>query len=73
MLGNVWEMVSDCWHGDYNGAPSDGSAWDTGCGDGVIRGGAWLENPWDTRFATRWKNDGGGRDTAIGFRLARDF
>ena len=25
--GNVWEWVEDCWHGDYRGAPSDGSAW----------------------------------------------
>jgi len=73
MLGNVWEMVSDCWHDSYEGAPSDGSSWDSGCGDGVIRGGAWLENPWDTRFAARWKNEDGGRSTAIGFRLARDF
>jgi formylglycine-generating enzyme required for sulfatase activity len=73
MLGNVWEIVSDCWHDSYDGAPSDGSAWDTGCGDGVLRGGAWLENPWDTRFAARWKNNGGGKDTTTGFRLARDF
>jgi formylglycine-generating enzyme required for sulfatase activity len=73
MLGNVWEMVSDCWHATYDGAPGDGSSWETGCGDGVIRGGAWLENPWDTRFAARWKSEGGGRDTATGFRLARDF
>jgi formylglycine-generating enzyme required for sulfatase activity len=74
MLGNVWEIVADCWHDNYDGAPSDGSAWDDGsCGDGVIRGGAWLENPWDTRFAARWKYESGGKDTATGFRLARDL
>ncbi|HKY94149.1 MAG TPA: SUMF1/EgtB/PvdO family nonheme iron enzyme, partial [Kiloniellales bacterium] len=27
MLGNVWEWVEDCYHEDYTGAPTDGSAW----------------------------------------------
>lgn len=27
MHGNVWEMCQDIMHRDYNGAPSDGSAW----------------------------------------------
>jgi len=26
MLGNVWEWVEDCWHDQYRGAPSNGSA-----------------------------------------------
>lgn len=26
MHGNVWEWVQDCWHFNYRGAPSDGSA-----------------------------------------------
>ena len=25
--GNVGEWVQDCWHKNYQGAPSDGSAW----------------------------------------------
>ena len=28
MHGNVWEWCEDRWHLNYNGAPSDGSAWD---------------------------------------------
>ena len=40
--GNVWEWVQDCWHGNYEGAPSDGSAWASGdCSVRVLRGGAW--------------------------------
>ena len=41
--GNVWEWVEDCWHGDYSGAPADGSTWTTGenCGERVLRGGSW--------------------------------
>ncbi|TXI22122.1 MAG: formylglycine-generating enzyme family protein [Nitrosomonas sp.] len=27
MAGNAWEWTQDCWHDDYTGAPTDGSAW----------------------------------------------
>ena len=27
MVGNVWEWVEDCYNDNYNGAPTDGSAW----------------------------------------------
>jgi formylglycine-generating enzyme required for sulfatase activity len=27
MAGNVWEWVEDVWHDNYDGAPTDGSAW----------------------------------------------
>ena len=40
--GNVWEWCQDNWHGNYDGAPSDGSAWESGSGsDRVDRGGSW--------------------------------
>jgi len=74
MLGNVWEWVEDRWHGDYLGAPGDGSAWqggDESIGH-VVRGGSWRIEPWDVRSAYRevW---GGPEDQSslIGFRLAR--
>ena len=41
MLGNVWEWCEDAWHDNYEGAPTDGSAW---AGEGrhrVYRGGSW--------------------------------
>ncbi len=28
MHGNIWEWCADPWHGNYNGAPTDGSVWD---------------------------------------------
>ena len=41
-LGNVWEWVDDCYHTSYDGAPADGSAWQTNdCNQRVIRGGSW--------------------------------
>ncbi|AKB48930.1 serine/threonine kinase [Methanosarcina sp. Kolksee] len=30
MHGNVWEWIQDRWHDNYEGAPSDGSAWEDG-------------------------------------------
>jgi formylglycine-generating enzyme required for sulfatase activity len=75
MLGNVWEVVSDCWHDDYKGAPADGSSWegDSGCAKHPMRGGAWLENPWDSRYSARWADETDDHNSSVGFRLARDF
>jgi formylglycine-generating enzyme required for sulfatase activity len=84
MLGNVWEVVGDCYHNTYQGAPTDGSAWMEGCetpigadaADGPfhpMRGGAWLENAWDSRYSARWPTTANGRETSVGFRLARDL
>ena len=75
MHGNVREWVQDVVHGNYQGAPSDGSAWVNG-GDQaqrVIRGGAWLNNPSSLRSAVRSLNHGEpfGRDWNTGMRIAR--
>jgi formylglycine-generating enzyme required for sulfatase activity len=71
--GNVWEWVEDCFHENYNGAPTDGSAWTTGCsGDfRVLRGGSWDDYPANLRSASRSGGTPGDRDSSIGFRLAR--
>ena len=74
MHGNVWEWVEDCWNGSYNGAPSNGGAWQQGnCSWRVLRGGSWLNLPWDLRSANRgWLTTGVGLDD-VGFRVARTF
>ena len=42
MSGNVYEWVEDKWHGNYQGAPADGSAWLAGSDSSrVLRGGSW--------------------------------
>jgi formylglycine-generating enzyme required for sulfatase activity len=43
MHGNVAEWCQDWYHGNYNGAPTDGSAWESGGEQGfrVLRSGAW--------------------------------
>ena len=77
MAGNVWEWTQDCWHDDYTGAPTDGSAWleknGGGCTRRVLRGGSWNINPQILRSAFR---DRFNPDVAVndsGFRVARDF
>jgi formylglycine-generating enzyme required for sulfatase activity len=44
MHGNVWEWCQDVWHDNYEGAPTDGSAWMEGGNQQrrIIRGGSWL-------------------------------
>jgi len=74
MLGNVWEWVEDRWHGDYMGAPVDGSVWQGG-GESighVVRGGSWCIQPWDVRSAYRevWGSPA-DQFNCVGFRLAR--
>ncbi len=75
MHGNVWEWVEDCWNGDYEGAPSDGSAWNPGnCNLRVVRGGSWADSlsPWNLRSADRnWGIPGSRSYIIVGFRVAR--
>ena len=59
--GNVWEWCEDLWHGNYNGAPQDGSAWTAG--DSiyrVLRGGSWGDDPLALRSAYHSKLLWGG-------------
>jgi formylglycine-generating enzyme required for sulfatase activity len=70
--GNVMEWVQDCWNGNYNGAPSDGSAWTAGdCGTRMMRGGSWIYAPSLLRSAYRTRNPPAIRTNDVGFRVAR--
>ncbi|MBI1385813.1 MAG: SUMF1/EgtB/PvdO family nonheme iron enzyme [Rhizobiales bacterium] len=75
MHGNVWEWVEDPWHENYNGAPTDGSAW-TKDGDTslrVVRGGSWNYLPGVLRSANRLRNGPDNRNSLFGFRVARSL
>lgn len=71
MSGNVWEWVQDCWHASYEGAPTDGSAWEGDCSESarVYRGGGWFNYPRILRSTNRFRFASGFADDYHGFRL----
>jgi formylglycine-generating enzyme required for sulfatase activity len=70
MHGNVWEWCEDSWHENYNGAPTDGTAWiDNSTENKLRRGGSWLLNPWNCRSAFRSYSSREYRIDEIGFRV----
>ncbi len=73
LSGNVWEWTEDCYHTDYSVAPSDGSAWTTGCFQDrrVLRGGSWTGISQFTRATYRNADRSESRDSSSGFRPAR--
>jgi len=87
MLSNVSEVVADCWHDNYDGHPTDGSArlqapagWPGGeCRRATWRGGGWPYFTWTVRAATRsggnmpfeYRGDDPRAGGSHGFRVAR--
>jgi formylglycine-generating enzyme required for sulfatase activity len=69
LQGNLEEWVEDCWHDDYQSAPSDGSAWTSGgnCKMRVVRGGSWLGGAGQTDRSREVSNF---RSNIFGLRVA---
>jgi formylglycine-generating enzyme required for sulfatase activity len=68
--GNVWEWVQDRWHDNYQAAPTDGSAWETGSSEyRVVRGGSWGNRTVNLRCAFRLGYLPYTRNNNLGFRL----
>jgi formylglycine-generating enzyme required for sulfatase activity len=71
MHGNVWEWCQDHLHSNYEGAPTDGSAWIEG-GDAdrrILRGGSWFSLPRFCRSAYRDSDVPGFGSDGSGFRV----
>ena len=71
MHGNVDEWCEDYWHGNYEDAPNDGSAW-LSSGESknrVRRGGSWDNGPRNCRSAYRFNYRPGFRYGDLGFRV----
>jgi formylglycine-generating enzyme required for sulfatase activity len=73
MSGNVWEWCEDDWHDNYNGAPSNGSAWvfSPRGSSRVLRGGSWGNIGNYCRSAFRLNDNPSNATVFIGFRLSR--
>jgi formylglycine-generating enzyme required for sulfatase activity len=71
--GNVREWIEDCFHKDYAGAPTDGSAWTTGgdCSMRMIRGGSWRGQAPMLSSAHRVGSPVELRNGGTGVRIAR--
>jgi formylglycine-generating enzyme required for sulfatase activity len=73
MDGNVWEWTQDTWYRDYDGAPTDGSAWESAYFPlRVRRGGSWDSIAGSCRSASRGNNVPSRRNCFIGFRLLEE-
>ncbi len=74
MAGNVFQLVEDCYHADYNGATTDGSAWTSeNCGQRIARGGSWASDPRLLRSAARGWEASDVRSNVIGIRVGRSL
>lgn len=72
MAGNVYQWTEDCWHENYVGAPTDGSAWlAEGCKFRVVRGGSWNGALSNLRVSFRARRGIGNQVPHLGFRVAR--
>ena len=74
MQGNLWEWCADEWHGNYNGAPTNGSVWlDGDKKRSPLRGGSWVDYPNYCRSAFRsYCVRRGVHVNIIGFRVVCD-
>ncbi len=72
MTGNAVEWTQDCYHLNYQGAPTDGSAWTNGdCSKRIARSGGFFEPPVTLRSAHRGWAGPDLRSNYVGFRVAR--
>ncbi|MEA5467025.1 formylglycine-generating enzyme family protein [Leptothoe sp. PORK10 BA2] len=71
MHGNVYEWCQDHWHDNYDGAPTDGKAWESDKKDAyrVMRGGSWFNYPRHCRSAYRDNVTPDYRLDNFGFRV----
>lgn len=77
MQENVLEWVEDCWHGNYDKAPMDGSPWlsagDGDCAYRVVRGTGGAAFGSNRRSVSRAREFAEVRAPTLGFRVARDI
>ena len=74
MSGNVWEWTQDCWHNSYEGAPTNGQAWEkAACAQRVLRGGSWIGVAGGLSSTGRFGSSAATANRNFGFRVAQDI
>jgi formylglycine-generating enzyme required for sulfatase activity len=72
MHGNVLEWCEDTWHEDYEGAPTDGSAWIGNDEKRILRGGSWCHEARYCRSSYRDRHYPYDKNGSFGFRIAHN-
>jgi len=72
MAGNIFVLTADCWNENYNGAPTDGTAWMSGdCARHVARKASFSNShAWMFRSANREVEGTLVKRNRFGFRVA---
>ncbi len=71
--GYLWEWCADAWHDDYQGAPSDGTAWTSGDDRRrVLRSGSWKDPAERLTSTFRRPAERDLQDDAVGLRCVLD-
>ena len=74
MSGNVWEWTQDCWYDSYDGAPTQGQAWErAACKQSVMRGGSWIGLESSLSSTGRFGSSIATGNRNFGFRVAQDI
>ncbi|TYL47714.1 SUMF1/EgtB/PvdO family nonheme iron enzyme [Marinomonas sp. IMCC 4694] len=72
MHGNVAEWIEDCYHDNYDAAPTKNQVWlAKQCDNRVLRGGSWFDIPRVGRSATRFRAEPNLKASNWGFRVVR--
>jgi formylglycine-generating enzyme required for sulfatase activity len=75
--GSVLEWVEDCWHPNYDLAPSDGGSWLSAAGGDcayrVVRGAAKSGGAFGSRPSARAREFADTSSPTLGFRVAREI
>ena len=74
VLGDVWQIVADCWHDSYRGAPAAAVVWADGadCDKRVVRGGSWNRSADFARAGKRVWLPADARYNDVGFRVVAE-
>ncbi len=73
VLGNIWEIVEDCWNAEltYNNQDGRATTLRGDCSLRVIKGGAWDSTAAQARLAARATIETMAAANTVGFRVAR--